>query len=70
MTAFSDSRAPAERVGDLERILYEMSEAVREALAQHRAAGNPVAVWRDGRVMWIPAHEIPATLATPLPATK
>jgi len=36
-----------------------ISEAVREALAVHRRAGNPVAVWRNDRVEWIPANEIP-----------
>lgn len=36
-----------------------MSQAVREALAQHRRAGHPVAVWRNGRVEWIPAQDIP-----------
>jgi hypothetical protein len=59
MTAPADGRSPDERIADVERILFEMREAVREALAQHRRAGNPVAVWRNGRVEWIPAHEIP-----------
>jgi hypothetical protein len=67
MTAPSDSRSPADRVGDLDRILFEMRQAVREALAQHRRDGNPVAVWRNGRVEWIPASEIPVELATLLP---
>jgi len=50
---------PAERVNDVERILKEMQRAVREALARHKLAGNPVPVWEDGRVRWIPAEEIP-----------
>ncbi len=69
MTASPDSRSPAERVADTERILFEMSQAVREALAEHRRAGNPIAVWRNGRVEWIPATAIPEELATPLPET-
>jgi hypothetical protein len=67
MTAPSDSRSPAERVADVDRILFEMRQAVREALAQHRRDGNPVAVWRNGRVEWIPANEIPPALTTLLP---
>lgn len=63
MTAPPDSRSPAERVDDLNRIQFEMSEAVREALAIHRRAGNPVAVWRNDRVEWIPANEIPEDVA-------
>ena len=69
MTASPDSRSPAERVADTDRILFEMSQAVREALAEHRRTGNPIAIWRHGRVEWIPATEIPEELATPQPET-
>ena len=34
-------------------------EAVREALLMHKRLGNPVAAWRDGRVVWIPPDQIP-----------
>ena len=51
--------SPAERVEDLPRILEEMQRSVRNALAKHRQAGNPVPVWRDKKVCWIPAAEIP-----------
>jgi hypothetical protein len=70
MTAPPDSRSSAERVDDLDRIQFEMSEAVREALAAHRRAGNPVAVWRNDRVEWIPANEIPEDVAAELPDPK
>jgi len=55
----SDTRPPSERVDDLDRILEALRVAVREALRDHARAGNPVAVWRDGRVVWIPPEEIP-----------
>jgi hypothetical protein len=55
----SAPRSPAERVNDVDRIVREMQRSVREALAQHRLAGNPVPVWQDGRVRWIPPGEIP-----------
>ena len=32
--------------------------AVREALLMHKRIGNPVAVWKDGRVVIIPPEEI------------
>lgn len=67
MTASPDSRSPAERVADTDRILSEMAQAVREALAEHRRAGNSVAVWRDGRVAWIPAAQIPDDPTMPQP---
>jgi hypothetical protein len=33
-------------------------KAVREALEDHKRAGNPIAGWRDGRVVLIPPEEI------------
>jgi hypothetical protein len=35
-----------------------LAKAVREAVLQHKQAGNPVAVWRDGQVVWISADAI------------
>jgi hypothetical protein len=55
----SPNKSPAERVDDIDRILKEMQKSVREALAWHKLAGNPVPVWEDGRVRWIPAEDIP-----------
>ncbi len=51
---------PAERVEDIPRILKAMKQAVREALLRHKQAGNPVAVWQNGRVVWIQPKDIPA----------
>jgi hypothetical protein len=53
-----DARSPAERVDDLAGILEAIGKSVREALLRHKQAGNPIAVWRDGAVAWIPAEEI------------
>ena len=33
-------------------------EAVREARQRHKREGNPVAEWRDGKVVWVPPEEI------------
>ncbi|MCE5264175.1 MAG: hypothetical protein LLG97_11645 [Deltaproteobacteria bacterium] len=35
-----------------------MKEAVAEALAEHKRLGNPIAVWRDGKAVWVPPEEI------------
>jgi len=35
-----------------------LKEAVAEALAEHKRQGNPIAVWRDGKVVRIPPEEI------------
>ena len=32
--------------------------AVNDALRMHKRLGNPIAVWRDGKVVIIPAEEI------------
>jgi len=54
---------PAERVNDIPRILRAMQQAVREAIWRHKLAGNPVAVWRDGQVVWIQPEDIPDSFA-------
>jgi hypothetical protein len=41
---------------EIEQVLRR---AVRQALLMHKIAGNPVAGWRDGKVVVIPAEEIP-----------
>ncbi len=33
--------------------------AMRRAVAEHKRRGNPIAVWKDGRVVQIPPEEIP-----------
>jgi isoaspartyl peptidase/L-asparaginase-like protein (Ntn-hydrolase superfamily) len=35
-----------------------IAKAVREAILEHKRAGNPIAVWQNGRVVWIPPDEI------------
>ena len=54
------------RPRDLEQVLADKGKvetalraAVRDALARHKKAGNPVAVWRNGKVIWLRPEEIP-----------
>ena len=35
-----------------------MNAAVREVVLRHKQLGAPLVVWRDGKVVWIPAEEI------------
>jgi len=51
----------AERLRDDALIERALVRAVREALKRHKQAGNPIAVWRDGRVVWIEPDDIPVT---------
>jgi hypothetical protein len=50
---------PLDRVEDVPRILAAMRRAVREAVLEHKRLGNPIAVWREGRVVWLQPDEIP-----------
>lgn len=35
-----------------------LKQAVHEALLRHKQAGNPIAVWRDGKTVWLRPEEI------------
>jgi len=48
----------SELFGDRTAIAEAMNAAVREAVLQHKQKGLPLAVWRDGKVAWIPPEEI------------
>ncbi len=49
-------------LADTGRIEAALRSAVRGALRDHKRAGNPIAVWRDGRVVWLAPEEIPEDL--------
>ena len=44
---------------DTKQIEKVLGNAVRAALLQHKRAGNPVAEWRDGKVVWVQPKDIP-----------
>ena len=58
MTDASSARPLTERFRDVKLIQEVLNRAVREALLRHKQAGNPIAVWQDGQVVWIPPGEI------------
>lgn len=50
---------------DIDRIFAEgtlidqaLNKAIREAVLQHKRAGNPVAAWRDGKTVWLKPEEV------------
>ena len=51
-------RPLSERLRDIKLIEDALARAVREALLRHKQAGNPIAVWRDGQVVWIAPEDI------------
>jgi hypothetical protein len=44
----------------IERQIAAAQQAVRAALRDHKLAGNPIAVWRDGKVVLVPPEQIEA----------
>ena len=59
MTTPNSGATPVERAGDLDRIGRALRAAVLDALQRHKRDGDPVAVWREGRVVWLPPDQIP-----------
>ena len=45
----------AEHAKEIEKILQR---AVNHALTKHKRLGNPIAIWKDGKVVIVPAEEI------------
>jgi len=52
-----DNKAP-ESDELAERVLTATRRAVRAAVREHKLLGNPVAAWRNGKVVLIPPEEI------------
>ncbi len=67
MAMHKPTRKPSTRIRHLEK---QAKEAVREALLDHQRAGNPVAVWRDGKVVIVPPSKIPELLPPNSPAPQ
>lgn len=42
--------------------------AVADAIEEHRRMGRSIVVWRDGKVVTIPAEEIPARIKPQTPS--
>ena len=39
-----------------------LMRGVRRALAVHKRLGQPIVIWRDGKVVWVPADQIPVDI--------
>ena len=44
---------------DPDKVTEALARGVREALLQHKRAGNPIVVWREGQIVWVPPEDIP-----------
>lgn len=47
-----------EVLADSCRVEAASRDAVRAALVWHKRSGNPVVVWRDGKVEWLSAEDL------------
>ena len=49
-----------ETLADKDKITQALTQGVHDALLKHKQAGNPVVVWRNGKMVWLKPEEIPA----------
>ena len=47
--------------------MQALTDAVAKVVEDHRRRAKPLAVWRDGKAVWIPATEAGALRETPTP---
>jgi hypothetical protein len=47
--------------------MQAMTDAVAKVVEDHKRRGRPLAVWRNGKAVWIPAAEAVALRETPAP---
>jgi hypothetical protein len=50
-----------------EKAMRALAEAVAEVVEDHRRRARPLAVWRNGKAVWIPASEAASLHETPNP---
>ena len=49
------------------KAMRALSDAGAKVVEDHQRSGRPLAVWRDGKAVWIPATESGAPRETPAP---
>jgi len=60
MAQTNQSVAPDDRF-DPQALEATARQAVEDALLNHKRAGVPIVVWKDGKVVIVPADQIPIT---------
>jgi hypothetical protein len=55
---------------DGRRIDAALRSAVRAAIRDHGKHNQPVVIWRDGRIAWVPAKELDRTTLSKAARTK
>jgi hypothetical protein len=47
--------------------LHALRQAVAKVIEDHRSRGRPLALWRDGKAVWVPADQVGALQESPAP---
>ena len=50
-----------------QQAMQALADAVAKVVEDHRRRAKPLAVWRDGKAVWIPATEASALHETAVP---
>jgi hypothetical protein len=56
-----DAETLQQMLAETDAVEAAVRESVREALLMHKRLGNPVATWHDGKVVLVPADQIPVS---------
>ena len=59
------NREIADHLTDTPLLVSAIQQAVRDARQRHKKLGNPIAEWRDGKVVWIAPEDIEDAEPTP-----
>jgi len=54
-----EARDLDEILADTKKVEHAFRAGVKRALRRHKQAGNPIAVWQNGQVVWLAPEEIP-----------
>ncbi len=55
------------RISLTDKAMRALTNAVAKVVEDHRRQARPLAVWRDGRVVWIPASDAGTLHESPRP---
>jgi hypothetical protein len=50
-----------------QKAMQALADAVAKVVEDHRLQARPLAVWRDGKAVWVPATEAGALRESPTP---
>ena len=48
----------AKILSDPDKVTKILQAGIQDALLKHKLLGNPICVWRDNKIVWIPPEEI------------